>query len=68
MAKSKTEKVSGITFTGLLAIMFIAFKLMNIITWSWWWVLIPLWAPFVITATIILIVGIVAFIKYQKQK
>lgn len=36
-------KSSG--FLGLLAILFIAFKLAHIINWSWWWVLTPLWIP-----------------------
>ena len=34
---------SGIGFTGLLTIVFIVLKLCGIITWSWWWVLSPLW-------------------------
>lgn len=31
----------GIGFCGALAILFIALKLLNQITWSWWWVLSP---------------------------
>lgn len=48
----------SIGFWGLLAILFIALKLMNIITWSWWWVLAPLWAPvvFFLVAIIFLLV------------
>jgi hypothetical protein len=30
-------------FLGLLAIVFIALKLTNVITWSWWLVLLPLY-------------------------
>jgi hypothetical protein len=33
----------GIGFRGLLAIVFIVLKLCNVIAWSWWWVLCPLW-------------------------
>lgn len=36
----------GVGFLGLLAILFIGLKLGNVITWSWWWVLAPLWGPF----------------------
>lgn len=39
---SKNTTVSGgISFTGLLTIVFIVLKLLNIINWSWWWVLAP---------------------------
>ena len=30
-------KTSGIGFTGLLTILFIALKLTGYVTWSWWW-------------------------------
>ena len=33
----------GIGFTGLLTIAFIVLKLCNVINWSWWWVLSPIW-------------------------
>jgi hypothetical protein len=45
-----------ITFAGLLAILFIGLKLTNVITWSWLWVLAPLWfmwAVFIIVAFLI---------------
>jgi hypothetical protein len=32
----------------LLLILFIGLKLTNHIDWSWWWVLSPLWIPFII--------------------
>lgn len=35
-------------FTSLLTILFIGLKLTGYITWSWWWVLSPIWIPFVI--------------------
>jgi hypothetical protein len=33
----------GINFVGLLTILFIGLKLTNLIAWSWWWVLSPVW-------------------------
>jgi len=36
---------SGIGFLGLLTIVFIVLKLLKIITWSWLWVLAPIWIP-----------------------
>lgn len=37
---------SGIGFMGLLTIAFIVLKLCDVIDWSWWWVLAPLWAGY----------------------
>ena len=42
------EKQSGIGFPGLLTLIFITLKLTGYITWSWVWVLSPLWITFLI--------------------
>lgn len=42
------EKQSGIGFTGLLTLIFITLKLTGYITWSWVWVLSPIWITFLI--------------------
>lgn len=60
MASSSSSSSSGgIGFVGLLTILFIALKLTDVITWSWWWVLSPLWISAAITAAILL--GVLAF-------
>lgn len=41
MSESTTSS-GGISFLGLLTILFIGLKLGNVITWSWFWVLSPL--------------------------
>jgi hypothetical protein len=43
MASNTTTSSGGIGFVGLLTIVFIVLKLTNYITWSWWWVLSPIW-------------------------
>lgn len=48
----------GVTFLELLLLLFIALKLLGKITWSWWWVLSPMWIP-VLLALIILVVALV---------
>ena len=58
---NKNSKKISINFLGLLTILFITLKLTNVIDWSWWWVLSPLWLPVVIVLAIIAIVGVVAF-------
>jgi hypothetical protein len=58
----QTSKGVSIGFSGLLTILFIALKLTGHITWSWLWVLSPLWiglALVVAIMVIVLIVGIV---------
>lgn len=43
---------SGIGFTGLLTIVFIVLKLIGKITWSWVWVLSPVWISGIILVLI----------------
>lgn len=38
-----TATGGGISFASLLTIAFIILKLCNVINWSWWWVLSPIW-------------------------
>ena len=59
MSDNKSTSSSGIGFSGLLAILFIALKLTGYITWSWLWVLAPIWIPFIIVIFIVIIAGIV---------
>lgn len=40
---NNTTVNGGIGFAGLLTIVFIALKLLGFITWSWIWVLSPIW-------------------------
>lgn len=50
----------NISFAGLLTLLFIGLKLGNVIDWSWWWVLAPLWIPFAFVIAIFLICLVVA--------
>ena len=43
-SSSSSSSSSGIGFFGLLGIVFIVLKLTHYIDWSWWLVLVPLWA------------------------
>ena len=45
---SESKSSGGVGFCGLLTIVFIVLKLTNVITWSWLWVLAPLWLPLAI--------------------
>ena len=59
MSNNTSSSSSGI-FPSLLTILFIGLKLTGHITWSWWWVLSPLWISALIGLTIFAIVLIIA--------
>ena len=65
----------GVGFLGLLTLLFIGLKLTGYITWSWIWVLAPLWIPMGIALLVLsvgmLIVGlgiIVKTLKYERKE
>jgi hypothetical protein len=57
MSDKSSSSSSGIGFTGLLTIAFIVLKLTGYISWSWWWVLSPIWIGFALFL-LLLIVGL----------
>jgi hypothetical protein len=57
--KTSSYKSGGVGFCSLLALLFIYFKLTGntvIATWSWWWVLSPLWVPIIAFIVILALV------------
>ena len=42
-SENKTTVNGGVGFFGLLTLVFIVLKLVGVITWSWVWVLSPIW-------------------------
>lgn len=62
---SSSSSSGGIGFCGLLTIVFIALKLLGKITWSWIWVLSPLWIGLAIFFLVILI-GLVVMVIANK--
>jgi len=46
----------GTGVCGLLLVLFIALKLLGVISWSWWWVLAPAWMPLVAILAVWLLV------------
>lgn len=59
---NSTATGGGISFCGLLFIVFLVLKLTHVIDWSWWWVTAPLWGGVALALGILLIFAIVAFI------
>ena len=62
MSSSSSTSSGGISFTGALTILFIGLKLTNVITWSWWWVLSPIWISLSLAVVILTIAAIIAII------
>ena len=58
----------GLSILGVVEIVFIILKLLGIINWSWWIVLIPLWIELGIKLLIIRVIIIVAIIMANKRK
>lgn len=52
----------GIGFCGALTIVFIVLKLLGKISWSWVWVLSPLWISFIIGCIVVVVMLLCAFI------
>lgn len=54
------ERIS-ISFSGtsLLSVAFIVLKLCNVIDWSWWWVLAPIWIPIALVIILLILKFIV---------
>ena len=68
MKENKTTVNGGIGFTGLLTIVFIVLKLMNIIKWSWLWVLSPMWIELALIFVGFGIYGTVVIIHSRKKE
>lgn len=66
-SNSSNSSNGGIGFVGALTIAFIVLKLTGVISWSWWWVLSPIW----ITALLvigILVIGFIVYVAYKAIK
>lgn len=60
---SSAGSSGGIGFIGVLTIVFIVLKLLGKITWSWWWVLSPMWIS-AIVAILFLLIYFIIVIKW----
>jgi hypothetical protein len=56
---------NGLGLGVILFLIFMVLKLTGYITWSWWYVTLPLWGPI---SLVLVITGIVALVAYNKYK
>lgn len=59
MREKQTTVMGGVGFVGLLTIAFIVLKLLGIITWSWVWVLAPIWIDAILVIILLAVVLLV---------
>lgn len=61
MEKEKHSLI-GLSFTQILTLIFIVLKLTDCITWSWLWVLSPLWIPVAFILGLFVVAFVVVFV------
>lgn len=64
---SNQTSSGGVTFIGLLQIVFIVLKLIDKIDWSWWWVMAPTWGTFLFYLTVTSAILAYYVIKYVRR-
>lgn len=62
----KEVKTVGLGFLDVLLIIFVVLKLLKVITWPWWLVLMPLWIGIGLLILVILCAIIVAVIDNRR--
>ena len=60
-----STNTGGVNFLGLLTLLFIGLKLTGYITWSWVWVLSPLWIP--ISIALLLLSAVILLVALGKM-
>jgi uncharacterized protein (DUF983 family) len=63
MSNNSSSSSSGIGFPGLLTVLFVGLKLTGHITWSWWWVLSPMWITILIALAFLAFAFIILFLQ-----
>ena len=64
MSSKSSSSSTGIGFVGLLTIVFIVLKLIGKISWSWFWILAPIWISFI--SAILFLIAMFLFYHYMK--
>jgi len=62
---NNSNSSSGLGIGMILFLIFMTLKLTGYITWSWWYVTLPLWGPLLL---VLVVMGMVALVAYNKYK
>jgi len=60
------KRSNGLNFAEVLLLVFIVLKLLGVITWSWLWVLSPIWISVILFLVGVLLIGLGYFIEGMK--
>lgn len=68
--KKESSGSVGLGLCEVLTVVFIVLKLCGVISWSWWWILSPLWIGFIIG--VLILAGVIIYYvldarKYKKK-
>ena len=63
MEENLNRDTGGVSFLGLLTLLFIGLKLTGYITWSWIWVLAPLWMPIIIALVFLSVLSLLVILN-----
>lgn len=50
---SASQSSGGVGLCTVLTTVFVVLKLAGLITWSWWWVLSPIWLPLAVIVAVL---------------
>ena len=56
---SSNSKGGGLGICSVLTVVFVVLKLTKVITWSWWWVLCPLWINLILTIIAVIVIALI---------
>jgi hypothetical protein len=66
MSNNNNNTSGGIGLGMILFLIFMTLKLTGNITWSWWYVTLPLWGPLLLGIVLIGIAGLALYNKYKR--
>jgi len=66
--KTVYAQSGGIGFAGALFLVFLTLKLTGVITWSWWWITVPLWGGFLFAVVVMALIAIAVLITVAVSK
>jgi hypothetical protein len=66
MNNNNNNTSGGLGLGMILFLIFMTLKLTGYITWSWWYVTLPLWGPLLLGIVLIGIAGLSLYNKYKR--
>lgn len=64
--KNNNSSSNGLGLASVLAVIFVVLKLVGVISWSWVWVLSPIWISWILGALVL--AGFTIYFAYDDKK